>query len=138
MTEATSDYEAALTYRRQMDQRNRSLEPLAGLATVTWHTGHVEQAQEHVATIVAQLKIHALDRTEEALMVYMSCYEILQTQQDVCATEVLAMAHAQLQVRSSKIESEAMCQQFWDTPAHQAVLAAVQEQERTGTMPQVK
>jgi DNA-binding SARP family transcriptional activator/tetratricopeptide (TPR) repeat protein len=132
---ATTDYETALAYRRQMDQFNRSLEPLAGLAAVAWRMKRVEQAQVHVGSILDHLTTHALDRTEEALMVYTISYEILQALQDARANDVLALAHERLQARSSMIESRAMRQRFWSTPAHQVVLTSVKEHERARATP---
>lgn len=105
-----------------MEQHNRSLEPLAGLAAIAWRAKQVEQAQAHVDAICDQLKTHTLDRTEEVLTVYLICYKILRAQQDVRANDVLALAREQLQTRSSMIESEAMRQRFWSMPAHKTVM----------------
>jgi tetratricopeptide (TPR) repeat protein len=129
MAQAVSDYESVLAHRRQLDQSNRSLEPLVGLAAVAWRTQRVEQAQAHVDAVCDHRKTHPLDRTEEALTVYSICYEILRAQQDARANDVLVLAHEQLQARSSTLGSAAMRQRFWSTPAHQAVLISVQGQD---------
>jgi tetratricopeptide (TPR) repeat protein len=124
--EAAISYQSALALQQMMEQTNRSMESIAGLAGVAQKRGQLEQARHHVETILAHLKSHTLERTEDVLLVYLTCYYILQACQDARAGDVLAMAHAQLQARAATIESEVRRKQFWSAPTHQAVLTATQ------------
>ncbi len=120
--EAIASFQEAVTLHQQMQQDNRSMEPLAGLAQVALVQGDMPRAQNLVEKILTHLATHTLDRTEEALRVYLTCYHVLRAMGDQRAQHMLHTAYAQLQTRAANIEEPEAQRQFWENiPDHQAV-----------------
>jgi tetratricopeptide (TPR) repeat protein len=123
LAEATNAYHQALTLRQELDQLNLAMEPLAGLARVYLAQGDLTQAQAHVEEILSYLESQGLDDTEEPFRVYLTCYRILDANQDPRVQETLSTAHNLLQEQASKIEDEEMRRLFLENvPAHQEIV----------------
>jgi tetratricopeptide (TPR) repeat protein len=128
--EAADAYRQALDKRREQEQHNMAMEPLAGLARVSLAQGHLSQAQVWVEEILEHLGAgaplasdgtspsgHALDGAEEPFWVYLTCYRVLHTNGDPRAQEVLTAAHDLLQERAAKIEDEELRRSFLENVA---------------------
>jgi tetratricopeptide (TPR) repeat protein len=111
-------YQQAWRLHFTMGQFNHGMKPLAGLAEIAWRLGEHQEAFAYVEQILAHLHHDALERTDESLGVYMSCYHILHANQDPRAQEVLLMAHEQLQRRAATLDSEEKRKRFWEVPTH--------------------
>jgi hypothetical protein len=72
------------------------------------------RAQSLVEKILSHLATHTLDRTEDGLRVYLTCYHVLRTGGDPRAQEMLRTAYAQLQTRAASIEEPEAQRQFWE------------------------
>ena len=126
LAEAATSFQQALVHHQQMQQLNYSMEPLAGLAEVAQLEGNHAEALGLVETIIRHLNEHTLDRTEDTLRVYLACFDVLHTNQDPRAQNLLELAHEQLQARVASIDSEERRQKFWDAPSHRKVMDAMQ------------
>ena len=82
------------------------------------------QALQYVETILAHLQMRQLDRTDEALYVYMTCHAVLVATQDPRAAELHRCAHDQLQSRAATLPDDEARQQFWSALNHADVLNA--------------
>ena len=76
--EAAATLQKAYQLHRALHQTNRSLYPLAGLAQLAYRQGELPHAQEIVEQILDHLATRQLDATDEALQVYLICFQILQ------------------------------------------------------------
>lgn len=124
--EAVAAFQQAVTLHQQMQQDNRRMEPLAGLAQVALAQGDIQQAQRLSEEILAHLKTHTLDRTAETFQVYLTCYHVLDAQGDPRAQEMLCTAYDQLQTRAATIEDPEAQRLFWEVmPGHQQVRQAM-------------
>jgi tetratricopeptide (TPR) repeat protein len=91
--EAASHYEQALAVYRLTGQRNRALEPMAGLARLALARGDRQCLLDLVEPILTRLHSHELDATNEALWVHFTCGQALQALGDPRAPGLLR--HAQ-------------------------------------------
>jgi predicted ATPase/DNA-binding SARP family transcriptional activator len=127
-SEASEAFQEAVGWHEQMQQANRRLEPLAGLAALALAQGDLPQAQSIVEEILGHLATHMLDRTEESLLVFLTCYHVLGGSGDQRAQAMLHMAYQQLQTRAATIHDPEVRRQFWEAmPAHLAVRQAIGE-----------
>jgi tetratricopeptide (TPR) repeat protein len=123
MDEATKAYQQGLAIRRELGEQNMAMESLAGLARVAMTQEHVIQAQATIEEILDHLKSSTLDGTYEPMRVYLTCYRVLEANQDPRAAEILATAHNLLQERAAKIEDEEMRRSFLENvPAHRELI----------------
>jgi tetratricopeptide (TPR) repeat protein len=127
LVEAAELFQQALVYFRQTEQWNHTMMPLAGLAEIALRQGDSVQAQAWLDPVLTHLQTHQLDRTDEELYVYMTCYRVLRALQDQRFIDLLRLAYEQLQVRAASLETAYEQQMFWSAPPHAAVLAAVEK-----------
>jgi len=120
--EAVATFHQAITWHEQMQQANRRLEPLAGLAQVALLQGELAQAQRYTEEILMHLQQHLLDRTEDAFRVYLTCYHVLCATADARARTMLHTAYEQLQTRAISITEPEAQRHFWEAiPGHHEV-----------------
>lgn len=131
--EADVALQEAYALHCDLEQTNRSMEPLAGLAESAHQQNHLPQALCYVEQILTHLQTHQLDRTDEALHVYMSCYRVMKTENDPHAGTLLQLAYKQLQQRASSLETESARTLFWSVPLHSEVLTTMQNPRTTPT-----
>ena len=121
--EAAAAYQKAFQLHRALQQTNRSLYPLAGLAQLAHRQGELPRAQQIVEQILDHLATCHLDATDEALQVYLTCSQILQAAGDPRSAALIQMAQEQLQRRAATIADEAARRRFWAAPLHRDVVA---------------
>ena len=125
---AAEAYAQALQLRRELGQQNRSMETLAGLARVSLRQQDRVRALQQVEEILDHLNGGTLDGTEEPLRVYLTCYRVLQSNQDTRAAACLAASHALLQERTALIDDRSLRQGFLqNVGAHREIAAAYDE-----------
>ena len=125
--QATAAFDEAYRIHHELAQYNRSMEPLAGLAASFLCQQNLQQALQQVETIIAHLQNAQLDRTDEGLQVYMTCYGVLNALNDPRMADLLQLAYEQLQGRAASLETALERQLFWSAPPHAAVLDAVEK-----------
>lgn len=110
--EAHAAYQEAVQIRQQLGETNRAMESRAGLARVYLAEGKLEQAQGQTEAILQHLAHQTLDGTEEPFLVYLTCYEVLQTSQSDRAQNLLQSAYEQLQARAAQITDPKLRRSF--------------------------
>ncbi|MBX3013068.1 MAG: AAA family ATPase [Caldilineaceae bacterium] len=126
---AQQNYQAAKALAFAMEQYNRSLEPMAGLAAIALQQGKLSEARAIVEEILSQLETRNLDRTEEALQIYRVCYQVLQALADSRSSMMLQAMYAHLQARAATIADPTHQQLFWEAmPGHREILTAIRKQ----------
>jgi DNA-binding SARP family transcriptional activator/predicted ATPase len=121
--EAAVALQRAFELHRALQQTNRSIYPLAGLAHLAHRQGELARAKQIVEQILEHLALRHLDATDEALQVYLTCVRILQATGDPRSAVPLWMAREQLQRRAATIADAAARRRFWAAPLHREVAA---------------
>ena len=123
--EAVAAYRESLAIFREIGRPTMQPEPLAGLARVALAGGELEQAQAHVAEIVAHFDAGgSVDGTEDPLWIYFTCHQVMAAAGAPRALEFLTRAHTLLMQRAEPLgdtEREAF---LGNVPSHRAIIAA--------------
>jgi predicted ATPase/class 3 adenylate cyclase len=133
LEDASAAYREALDIRRSFIQPNLAMEPLAGLARVALKRGEVHTAHGYVNEILAYLDDGGtLDGAEEPLRVWLTCYRVLQADDDSRARSILDNAYQLLQERANRIHDDHLRRKFLDNiPYHREVVMAWDEHKNT-------
>ncbi len=127
LEEAGQAYQEALDIRRALGQDNLAMDSLAGLARVCLARGEPPQAQGYVEEILRFAHGGGLAGTEEPLWVYLTCYQVLEANQDPRARSLLAEAFRVLQERAAHFPDEETRRRFLENVAvHREIVAAWQ------------
>ena len=123
LNEAKKAYRHALDIRRDAGEASRAMEPLAGLALIALCEDDIHTAQAHVEVILAHLQDHTLAGAEEPFRVYLSCYRVLEANEDPRAQTILDQTYTLLQARAAKLTDEASQQSFLENvAAHREIM----------------
>ncbi|MCP4542137.1 MAG: tetratricopeptide repeat protein [Chloroflexi bacterium] len=107
LAEAAESYQQVLNIWHELNQQKMTLDPLAGLARVSLAQDDLLQAQIYVEEILPYLETNDLFQgMGEPFLVYLTCYKVLNANQDTRAREVLTSTHRLLQERAAKITDE--------------------------------
>jgi tetratricopeptide (TPR) repeat protein len=122
---ARAAYQEALPLRQEIGHPHEATEAQAGLARVCLAGGDPVQAMGHVEDILTYLESGTLEGTEQPLLVYLSCYRVLQAMDDPRAKQVLDEAYHLLQDIAEMITDEDLRHSFLqNVPAHQEIASA--------------
>lgn len=121
--EAAAAYQKAFQLHRALQQTNRSIYALAGLASLAHRQGELPRAQQLVEQILDHLTTRNLDATDEALQVYLTCAQILRSAGDPRSAAMIQLAREQLLRRAATIADEAARRRFWAALLHREVAA---------------
>jgi tetratricopeptide (TPR) repeat protein len=119
--EARVAFERAYELRHRLGQTNRSMEPLAGLAQVALVEHDTSQMRERIEPILAHIRSHVMDKTEDTFQVYQVCYRVLDALGDPRAEEALRIAHGHLTERAASLSVEDD-RIFWSVPGHREIM----------------
>ncbi|MCP4427572.1 MAG: tetratricopeptide repeat protein [Chloroflexi bacterium] len=127
--EAEKMYQEALTIWRGLNNLSQLMDARAGLARVYLAQGNLEQALAQCEEIMAHLEAgHSLDGAENPILIYLSCYQMLQACQDERAGGLLQTAYALLQEQAQLITDEAMRHSYLENVfAHRQLVAALSQ-----------
>lgn len=117
-------YQQARRLHLEMEQFNRSMEPLAGLAQVALLSNDLEESQILAEEILTHILAHDLNHTEDAFQVYLTCYRVLYMNQDARVTQVLQMTYKQLKLRAASPQNDGQKELFWNVAGHREVFEA--------------
>lgn len=121
--EAIKSYEQAVALRQQAGQLTQELEALAGLARAYQRYRELTQALAYVETILPRLTVNAYAGIVELIRIYLTCYQILNLQEDVRAPGILEQGHTILQERAQKITEPQLRQRYLENiVAHRELL----------------
>jgi tetratricopeptide (TPR) repeat protein len=130
--EAAELYQQALTLRRELGQRALAMESLTGLADVSLTQRDLARAQTQVEEILSYLETNTLAGTEEPFRIYLTCYRILQANQDSRARTILDTAYHLLQERAAKISDEDVRRMFLENvAAHREIIGEFAKSQET-------
>ncbi len=128
LADATAAYRQALELRQALEQPNQALEPLAGLARVALIQGDQAQASRYATDLLHHLERGSVDGTDEPFRIYLTCYEVLQAQNDPQAAALLEQAYQLLREQAERLDDAAAQQAFLEqVPTHRALVAAWQQ-----------
>ncbi|MEO8612451.1 MAG: adenylate/guanylate cyclase domain-containing protein [Chloroflexota bacterium] len=116
--DAESSYERAFHLNTELGEHHLAVEPRAGLARVALALGNPVKAVEQVEAILEHLKTATLDGTGEPILVYLTCYKVLEAIDDPRAAELLQQAYTTLQDMVSKIPDDTQRQMFLNNIPH--------------------
>jgi hypothetical protein len=85
---------------------------------------HAEEILNHLENDTPSTGLgHGLDGTVEPCLVYLTCYRVLQADQDPRASAVSETAHALLQERAAKIQDETQRRSYLENvPFHREIV----------------
>jgi len=106
LDEAAEAYREVVALRRELGQDHLNYEPLSGLARVSLMSGHLPEAQAHVEEILGYLETEGLDKAQEPVHIYLTCYHVLRASDDPRAEDMLEEGYQFLQERAAKISDE--------------------------------
>jgi tetratricopeptide (TPR) repeat protein len=126
---AIEAYRRAVALYREMHLSHWAANPLAGLARVALARGDRTEALIHAQELAEYLQAHPkVGSTEEPLLVYLTCHNVLRAVDDPRAAEVLQAAYLLLQERADTIEDEALRRSYLENvPYHREIVAAWEE-----------
>jgi DNA-binding SARP family transcriptional activator/predicted ATPase/Tfp pilus assembly protein PilF len=120
-------YQQAIALRQKLGEHPRATEAQAGLAQAYLVQGDLSQALTQAEIVMAYLDRHPLAGIVEPFRVYLTCYRILQANQDRRAWMVLETAQRLLQERAASIANEELRRMFLaNIPAHREIIREFQ------------
>jgi hypothetical protein len=123
LTQATVVYLRALELDRTLGYRHLAVETTADLARVALTQSDMERATAYVATILGHLMEYGAAGTEEPVLLYLTCYQVLRARHDARAEELLAAGYVVLQGRAGQFEDVERRNLFLENvPAHRDLL----------------
>jgi tetratricopeptide (TPR) repeat protein len=122
LTQATIVYQRVLELDRALGYRHLAVETTADLARVALAQADMKRARAYVATIVDQLEEHGAAGTEQPVLIYLTCYQVLRGQHDRRADDLLAAGYALLHSRAGQFEDVERRRMFLENlPSHRAL-----------------
>jgi adenylate cyclase len=123
LEEADAAYNQALDLRQELNQQHLTVEPSAGKANVLLNQGNVEDAKITLDKVLTHLEIGPPNGTIAPGQIYLTCFQVLQANQDPRAQTFLETAHQLLQERAASIKDDLLKQSFLENvPAHREIL----------------
>jgi tetratricopeptide (TPR) repeat protein len=123
LEEAAASFEKALACQRELGQLHWAAETLAGLVSVALARGQVESRRESVEEILSLLETQGTVGMREPFVVYLTCYQALESLADRRALDVLQGAYQALQTITERITDEEMRRSFLsDVSAHAEIM----------------
>jgi adenylate cyclase len=130
MEEAAGAYRNALAIWRESGPPSLAMEALAGLARISLAQHDLDQALAQVEEILSFLEDNTLSDADDAIYVYLTCYEVLKAVQDPRAPDISSTAYGLLQKQAAKISDGTMRRSFLENvPTHRQLMEAVKQME---------
>ncbi|MCP4543804.1 MAG: AAA family ATPase [Chloroflexi bacterium] len=117
LDEAVRVYQWALNVRRDLGQINLTMDVLAGLARVSLAKSDLAQALAYCEEILTHLETGTLDGTDDPLLIYMTCYHVLQVSKNPRADEILSVAHSLLLEQADRINDAQLRRSYLENVA---------------------
>lgn len=131
LEEATAAYQQALEIWHGLNRDNLAMEPLAGLARVNLAANDLPRAQSQAEEILGYLQNDDLAGTAQPFRVYLTCYQVLQANQDPRAGDLLDTCHHLLQERAARLEDNTLHHLFLnEVAAHREIQEAFRTHPR--------
>jgi len=129
---ARDSFLEAITIREELDQKNLSMEPIAGLIHVALEMNDLSVARCETEKILQHLENGgSFEGTEEPLRIYCACYQALQKLKDPRFETILQQAVKLLETQVSKLQDAEARQMFiQNVPCRRAINEAWQNLQR--------
>jgi tetratricopeptide (TPR) repeat protein len=122
-------YQSSLDLRLELGETELAIDSRSGLAQALHAEGHPDQAIEHVKLIMADLEGNVIEGVALRLNALLTCYKILQANNDVRWKPTLQQAYRELQRQSARLEDLDRATFLKNLPWNREIL---QEAERLG------
>jgi tetratricopeptide (TPR) repeat protein len=123
LMDSAESFKDAVKLRQSMKQKNLASEPLAGLARIAIEEGELREAVQYINPIIEFLEPGGtLDGTDEPILVYLTCYQVLHAAGDTRSKNILEAGHILLLSRGAGIIDEIMRNNFYENIPHNKVL----------------
>ena len=132
LSEAVEAYQQAVTLHRELGQHFLAVESLTGLGHVSLIQGDLKKALEQVEEILRYLNQEGstLDGTGEPILVYLTCFQVLDANQDPRAESILQSAYDLLTERTATIRDEGLRQSHLENvAAHREIIREFHRRE---------
>jgi predicted ATPase len=119
---------AAITFQRTLELDHilgntpLVVEALAELARVALIQGNVALARTHIGAVLDAVADRGVTGTEEPVQIYLTCYHVLQANDDPRAEQALSAGHALLAERAAAFPEEQRILYLENIPAHRDFL----------------
>jgi tetratricopeptide (TPR) repeat protein len=131
LDEAADAYRQAHNIMHDMGQYNRAMEAQAGLARIALMQNDPGQALTYVEEVLPLLDNARWCGLAEPFQVYLTCYHVLQTNQDPRAKSIINDAYNLLQERVAGIDEEELRHSYVNNvTVHQEIIKEFLRQER--------
>ncbi|MCA9975467.1 MAG: hypothetical protein KC413_06940, partial [Anaerolineales bacterium] len=104
---ANQAYQQAREILQTLGHEHLAMEAIAGLARTHLAQGNLEEAQQLVELILTYLQTHSLAGTDQPILVYYTCYQVLCAVQDRRAQQILITARDLVVYRASRTATDA-------------------------------
>jgi adenylate cyclase len=129
LAEAGEAYRQALALRQSASVADPALAVCAGLARLAQRQGDASEAMGQVEVILPHLATGSLDDAGERFWVHLTCYQVLQANNDPRAQRILASAVEQLEAQANRLDPEWRRTYLENVPAHRDLLALWQQRQ---------
>ncbi|MCP4415788.1 MAG: tetratricopeptide repeat protein [Chloroflexi bacterium] len=125
LKEAAVISQEAITLRRELGNQPQVMAGLSTLARIRLAQGNIAQATKLNDEILAYLNGGgSIDGADEHLLIYLTCYHVLQANDDHRAAKILQIAHDQVQTIAANISDEPTRRSFLENiPWHREIVA---------------
>ena len=121
-------FRQALALRDELGLPQASLLPKLGLAQVAHLRGNQVQTLQYMEEVLGIMASEPVTSLEDPFGFYWTCYQLLKTNQDFRAKEVLETAYRLLQGQAAKIPDESSRLSFLqNVPEHQKIIQAFEK-----------
>ncbi|MEM7343688.1 MAG: tetratricopeptide repeat protein [Chloroflexota bacterium] len=103
LTTAKETYELSYQIHQQLGEYRQAIEPLAGLARIALASDNLPQALTYVSDIMPALETNPSYNFQEPLRIFLTCYQVLEKDDDPWAWAVLETAYHLLEQRADMI-----------------------------------
>src|SRR5262249_30883133 len=124
LDEAADFFQRCLSQRRELGQTNLIAEAIVGQARVARARGAQSEALSHAEELISYLGTKMLEGVEEPILIYLTCFYILQATRDPRAAGILEQAYRALQTQAASIPDEPTRRSFLENvPYHREIIA---------------
>jgi tetratricopeptide (TPR) repeat protein len=115
-------YLQALEADRMLGSTPLAVESTVDLARLAMRDGDKRRAISTVIPLLDTLRETNLEGTEEPVLIYLTCYNLLNAASDAAAAWLLAYGHTLLMRRAASLSAQERRHYFEDVPAHRELL----------------
>jgi tetratricopeptide (TPR) repeat protein len=109
---SVESFQKAIRIRQELGQNHLEVESLAGMAYCYFEQGDLHKAKQAADKVLDALDENNLDGVDDRFQIYLTCYRILEAQEDPRALSLLTRAYHLLQEQVRGIADGALRESF--------------------------